>query len=97
MDGTIIGPIVGALILEPAQQYFTLQYGQNGYYLIVYGALFLVIMFLLPRGIIPTLSDRWYTYQSRRPSRQQKDGIITTPLPTDNELVGTVKKEGINL
>lgn len=95
--GTIIGPIVGAFILEPAQQYFTLQYGQNGYYLIVYGVLFLAIMLLLPRGIIPTLGDRWYTYQSRRPSRQQKDGIITTPLPTDNESVGTVKKEGINL
>src|SRR5947209_229548 len=32
--GTLSGPILGALILEPAQQYFTLQYGQSGYYLV---------------------------------------------------------------
>src|SRR5947199_8549262 len=28
--GTLAGPILGALILEPAQQYFIIQYGQNG-------------------------------------------------------------------
>ncbi len=95
--GTLVGPIVGALILEPAQQYFTLQYGQNGYYLIVYGALFLAIMLLLPRGIVPTLSDRWYTYQSNRSSRLQKNGAIVTTLPTEGDPVGEGKKEGINL
>jgi branched-chain amino acid transport system permease protein len=36
--GTLAGPVLGALILEPAQQYFTLQFSQNGYYLLVYGA-----------------------------------------------------------
>jgi len=53
--GTLAGPIVGALILEPTRQYFTLYYGASGYYLIIYGALFLVIVLLLPEGIIPTL------------------------------------------
>src|SRR2546422_8149 len=33
--GTLAGPILGALILEPTQQYFTLQYGENGYYLVI--------------------------------------------------------------
>ncbi len=93
--GTIIGPIVGAFVLEPAQQYFTLQYGQNGYYLVVYGILFLAIMLLLPRGIVPTLSDRWYTYQSTRPARQQKKDAIAPPA--ENESVKAIKKEGINL
>ncbi|MGI9059616.1 MAG: branched-chain amino acid ABC transporter permease [Ktedonobacteraceae bacterium] len=95
--GTIVGPILGALILEPAQQYFTLQYGQNGYYLVVYGILFLAIMLLLPRGIIPTLSDRWYTYQASRPSRQQKNDTVATTLPTESASIKAVKKEGINL
>ncbi len=94
---TLVGPILGALILEPAQQYFTLQYGQNGYYLIIYGALFLAIMLLLPRGIIPTLSDRWFTYRASRSSRKQKDGTIVTTLPTQSESAGAAKKEGINL
>jgi branched-chain amino acid transport system permease protein len=57
--GTLAGPILGALILEPTQQYFTLQFSQNGFYLIIYGALFLVIILLLPEGIVPTLRKRW--------------------------------------
>ncbi|HZO74991.1 MAG TPA: branched-chain amino acid ABC transporter permease [Ktedonobacteraceae bacterium] len=56
--GTIAGPILGALLLEPTQQYFTLQFGQN-YYLVIYGAMFLVVILLLPRGVIPTLTERW--------------------------------------
>lgn len=60
--GTLAGPIIGALILEPTQQYFTVNYGASGYYLIIYGALFLAIMLLLPEGIVPTLRKwlgRW--------------------------------------
>ncbi len=57
--GTLAGPILGALILIPAQQYFTLQFSQNGYYQIIYGILFLAIILLLPEGIIPTLSKLW--------------------------------------
>ncbi len=54
--GTLSGPIVGAVILIPSQQYFLLYYGQNGYYLILYGALFLVVILLLPQGIVPSVS-----------------------------------------
>jgi branched-chain amino acid transport system permease protein len=95
--GTIAGPILGALILEPAQQYFTLEYGQSGYYLVIYGALFLVVILLLPRGIIPTLSDHWATFQASRTQRQQKNGTITPPLPTPGKSAGAASKEGINL
>jgi branched-chain amino acid transport system permease protein len=57
--GTLTGPILGALLLEPAQQFFTMQFSKNGYYLIAYGALFLAIILLLPEGIVPTLSRHW--------------------------------------
>ena len=57
--GTLAGPVLGAFILEPTQQYFTLQFSNNGYYLVVYGALFLVIILLLPEGIVPTVSRLW--------------------------------------
>ncbi len=66
--GTLAGPILGAFILEPTQRYFTMQFSANGYYLIIYGALFLVIILLLPEGIIPTLNKyliKWRAYQSR--------------------------------
>ena len=103
--GTLMGPLLGALILEPTQQYFTLQYGQNGYYLIIYGALFLIIIILLPRGIIPTLTDRWRTFLETR-HQNREDGVVITaiagkgdkgnkeePVQSDSR----EKKEGINL
>ena len=60
--GTLSGPIIGALILEPTQRYFTMQFSASGYYLIIYGALFLAIILLLPEGIVPTL----YKYLAKR-------------------------------
>ncbi len=63
--GTLSGPILGALILEPTQQYFTLQFSNNGYYLVIYGLLFLVIILLLPEGVIPTLNRYWLRVRSR--------------------------------
>src|SRR5205085_428762 len=52
--GTVWGPTLGALILEPAQQY--LAYSSQ-FYLIVYAGVFLVVMLLMPRGILPSLRD----------------------------------------
>ncbi len=103
--GTISGPILGALILESAQQYFTLQFVSPGYYLIAYGALFLIVILLLPRGIIPTLADRWNKYQSTRSQqRQQGGGTLTVELPASGSNGNgnggaeyVEKKEGINL
>ena len=100
--GTIAGPILGALILEPTQQYFILQYGQNGYYLIVYGALFLVVIILLPRGIIPTLTDRWRKMQELRQQNEEGGVAITTIAGNGGngdrgEPASVERKEGINL
>ncbi len=84
--GTLSGPIVGALIVEPAQQYFTMQFSKNGYYLIVYGALFLAIILLLPEGIVPTLSKYW------RKWRVTHNHLQNVPVPAEN--VGA--KNGVN-
>jgi ABC-type branched-chain amino acid transport system, permease component len=64
--GTLAGPILGAIILEPTQQFFTIQFSQNGFYLIIYGILFLAIILLLPEGIIPTLRKTWQKRKSTR-------------------------------
>jgi branched-chain amino acid transport system permease protein len=98
--GTLAGPILGALVLEPTQQYFALQYGQSGYYLIVYGTLFLAIILLLPRGIIPTLQEHRIKYQITR-SQQGKEKneavIVALSQPRDGGSAGSKKKEGVNL
>ncbi|HWE62744.1 MAG TPA: branched-chain amino acid ABC transporter permease [Chloroflexota bacterium] len=64
--GTLAGPVLGALIIEPAQQYFALQYGASGWYLVLYGVLFLIVILLLPEGILPTIRRRWLSWSARR-------------------------------
>ncbi|HEY2313065.1 MAG TPA: branched-chain amino acid ABC transporter permease [Streptosporangiaceae bacterium] len=70
--GTLAGPVLGALILEPAQQYLTLQVS-NGYESeILFGALFLVVILFLPRGVVPTASE--YVTKGRARWRRNRGG-----------------------
>ncbi len=67
--GTVSGPVLGALILEPTQLYFTQQVTSGYVYLILYGALFLVVILVLPRGIIPTGGELITNWRARRSGR----------------------------
>ena len=71
--GTLSGPVLGALLLEPLQQYFTLRFSAGSLYLIIYGALFLLVIMLLPRGIIPTVSA-WLRSRRERRERGRQGG-----------------------
>ncbi len=55
---TLWGPVIGAFILVPAQQTFAYQFGASQFYLLAYAAIFLIIMLVLPRGILPTITER---------------------------------------
>jgi branched-chain amino acid transport system permease protein len=55
--GTVWGPALGAFILVPTQQWLAYRYGASDLYLIAYATVFLVIILLLPRGILPSLQD----------------------------------------
>jgi branched-chain amino acid transport system permease protein len=57
--GTVSGPVLGALIIEPVQQWLTLEFTSSASLsLIVEGGLFLLVILLMPRGIIPTAVER---------------------------------------
>ena len=56
--GTIVGPLLGALILQPVTQYLTIAIGQSGLNLVVEGVIFLAVILLLPQGIVPALRER---------------------------------------
>lgn len=84
--GTLFGPILGALILIPAQQYLTIISGNTGYNLIMYGVIFLAIILLLPEGIIPTISKRWNKWKARNKS-EITPTIATTPGQEDSLVV----------
>ena len=63
--GTIAGPLLGALVLEALQQYFTQTFSGSGTYLIIYGVLFLAVILLLPQGVIPSVATLWRRWQAR--------------------------------
>jgi branched-chain amino acid transport system permease protein len=73
--GTIWGPVLGAFILVPAQQYLAYRLGASELYLVGYSAVFLVVMLLLPRGILPSLRDRSRKLRVRRtpPGRRAEE------------------------
>lgn len=78
--GTISGPLLGALIIIPVQQYFAVAYGENGLYLVFYGVLFLIVILLLPEGIVPAVSQRIFARWGRR------DATPVAPSPSASSL-----------
>ncbi len=75
--GTVWGPVLGAFILLPAQQWLAYRYGASELYLIGYAAVFLGIMLLLPQGILPSIGD----LVARRRDRAPSAGRPALPAP----------------
>jgi branched-chain amino acid transport system permease protein len=69
--GTISGPLLGALLIEPAQQWLTLQYTNEYLSEILLGALFLVVILGLPRGVIPTGAEKIAMLRARLRSARE--------------------------
>ena len=78
--GTLSGPLIGALLLEPLQQYVILQVGTIGVGLdlLIFGALLLIIILFLPEGIAPSLRRMWRKRAESPPQaeRSQKLGWL---------------------
>jgi branched-chain amino acid transport system permease protein len=55
--GTLSGPALGALILEPAQLWLAYNFGASRLYLVLYAAVFLAVILVLPRGIVPSVTE----------------------------------------
>ncbi len=91
--GTLAGPLLGALILVPTQQYFNLQFSSSG--LIVYGVLFLAIILLLPEGILPTIRKRWFTWVASRDKTQIAPAVAAVAGQEETERAA--KKDEVNL
>jgi branched-chain amino acid transport system permease protein len=91
--GTISGPLLGALIIIPVQQYFNIYLGQNGYYQMFFGAMFLLVILLLPQGIVPALSQLFRNYFGAQRNAQLASGPPqpgTSPEPEGRAESATV-------
>jgi branched-chain amino acid transport system permease protein len=85
--GTVAGPVLGALIIEPGQLYLTTRL-TNGYFSeILLGAVFLVVVLFMPRGIIPTSAELITKLRTR--GRPAVTGLVTSP-PVTPQAAGPV-------
>ncbi len=82
--GTITGPLLGAAVLESLQQYLTQTFSSSATYLIAYGVLFLAVILVLPRGVIPGIAElierrhaRTQTPPTRGPVPGEREGQVT--------------------
>jgi branched-chain amino acid transport system permease protein len=60
--GTLLGPLLGGVILESTQQYFTVTFSGGSLgslYLIIFGALFLLVIIFMPQGIVIAVRTWW--------------------------------------
>jgi urea transport system permease protein len=78
--GTLIGPIIGALVVNYAKTTFT-----SGmlapYWLFLLGGLFVAVTLLLPRGIVGTIQHFW----SQRRQARDGEGAVPEPSPAPAE------------
>lgn len=77
--GTLWGPAIGAFVLVPAQQYLLTRLGASELYLVGYSAVFIVVLLVLPRGILPSLHDALERTRERRRTRGKQ--VTRTEAP----------------
>jgi branched-chain amino acid transport system permease protein len=79
--GTLAGPILGALLLEPLQQYLTLQSNIRGADLVLFGGLLLIVLIVLPEGVIPAGRRRWIRWKNMRATKQTALPFVKSNKP----------------
>ncbi|MGE5285680.1 MAG: branched-chain amino acid ABC transporter permease [Micromonosporaceae bacterium] len=80
--GTVAGPVLGALLLEPGEQYLTQQF-TNGYVSqILLGVLLLIVVLVVPRGLIPIVGGKISSWQAVRRGRTTPAGVAAEPQPS---------------
>jgi branched-chain amino acid transport system permease protein len=81
---TLWGPVLGAFVLVPGQQYLAYRLGGSQFYLIAYAAAFLLIMLVLPRGVLPTLADRVRHRRRAHKLNEPPPEVAGTTVPSDS-------------
>lgn len=81
--GTLVGPILGGLLLEPLQQFLTLQFGEKGLDLILFSGLLLFVILVLPEGVVPTVRRKWAAWMATRIITKSTEEVPPVPGTSD--------------
>lgn len=67
--GTVVGPAIGSFLLIPLQEFLRVWIGSSfqGLYFVIYGALLILVVMFMPRGIIEFFSGPYQSLLTRLP------------------------------
>ncbi len=88
--GLLIGPIVGAIVVNFAKSWFTTG-ALAPYWLFALGGLFVGVTLFLPKGIVGTLASGWTALKQRRTSAEAESGV--SPAAPDGPPGGRLNTE----
>jgi urea transport system permease protein len=88
--GLLVGPIVGAVVVNFAKTWFTTG-ALAPYWLFALGGLFVAVTLFLPKGICGTIADGWSAMSERRKSAAAESGVA--PSAAEGPPGGVLKPE----
>ena len=77
--GTLIGPIIGAVLVNSGKSFFT--GASPEFWLYTLGGLFIAVTLFLPKGIVGTIQDRWRARRVQSAPLKIEKGNDAVPLP----------------
>jgi ABC-type branched-subunit amino acid transport system ATPase component/ABC-type branched-subunit amino acid transport system permease subunit len=106
--GTLWGPVLGAFLIEPLNEFSNNSLGGGNARLLVFGGLMALVVMFLPRGILPTLAARIEARRTRgkaglvgarlelreRPAPSARPAVSISPARTMLEVRGLEKRFG---
>jgi ABC-type branched-subunit amino acid transport system ATPase component/ABC-type branched-subunit amino acid transport system permease subunit len=93
--GTLFGPVLGAFIIEPLNEFSNNSLGGGNSRLVIFGGLMALVVLFLPRGIIPTVRDLVEARRTRgraglvgaRLELRERPEKLERPAPTGRTLL----------
>jgi len=78
--GTLIGPIIGAIVVNVGKSYFTA--ALPDFWLFALGGLFVFVTLFMPKGIVGVFTSAWSALRARRASARAQKGAGPMPGPS---------------
>ena len=72
--GTLVGPIIGAVLVNAGKSWFTGVFPE--FWLFALGGLFVAITLFLPKGIVGIIAHGWTALNARRTAGRAEDGTV---------------------
>ncbi|WP_265517368.1 urea ABC transporter permease subunit UrtC [Nitratireductor luteus] len=81
--GTLVGPIIGAILVNAGKSWFTGVFPE--FWLFALGGLFVAVTIFLPKGIVGAFTGGWSALKARRISARAEQGSDIAPEPSPAE------------